>query len=188
MSPRSNRSNVVLPLPFGPTSPNRIPDVTANFIPSNNVRSPIGASNILQRDQLFWFGVPRVDEKSIFSADDVRVLEFRSASSPIISCAVSMRAFDFVVRAFRAAPQPFDFRVHTVLKRFLPLSLRVEIFFLRHKKRTVISAYAQKPVFIHGSKFDHGPVSIHFQENSGRGFRPPPPSNDAFCSNPSRAS
>ena len=31
ISPRSRRSSVVLPLPFGPTSPTRIPEVTVKF-------------------------------------------------------------------------------------------------------------------------------------------------------------
>ena len=45
--------------------------------------------------RLVWRSVA---EKSIF-AEAVRVLAFRSANSPINSCAVSMRAFDLVVRA-----------------------------------------------------------------------------------------
>src|SRR6267143_6409672 len=40
MSPRNKRSKVVLPLPFGPTSPTRIPDVTLNRMSLNSVRLP----------------------------------------------------------------------------------------------------------------------------------------------------
>ena len=39
-SPFSRRNNVVLPLPFGPTSPTRLPAVSVKFRSLNNVRSP----------------------------------------------------------------------------------------------------------------------------------------------------
>ena len=53
------------------------------------------------------------------------------------------------------AAQPFDFRVHAIFERFLPLALRVEIFLFRFEERAVVSADAQKTILIHARKLDH---------------------------------
>src|SRR5204863_669367 len=47
-----------------------------------------------------------------------------------------------------AAPQPFDLIVDAILERFLPFALRVKIFLLCLKKRTVISFHTQQPIVI----------------------------------------
>ena len=39
-----------------------------------------------------------------------------------------------------------------ILERFLPLALRVQIFLFRFEERAVISADAQKTIFIHARK------------------------------------
>src|SRR5258708_6871853 len=93
-----------------------------------------------------------VAEKSI-SALDVRLRAFISASSPIISCALSMRAFALVARAF-GPRQPFELRVNAVLQRLLPFFLRVQVLFLRFKECAVVSAHAQRAILI-------GPIEFH---------------------------
>ena len=67
------------------------------FNPSKSVRSPIVYA--MFSSSISRLVLRSVAEKSI-CAVAVRVLAFRSASSPINSLALPMRAFDFRVRAF----------------------------------------------------------------------------------------
>ncbi len=52
------------------------------------------------------------------------------------------------------APQPFNFRVHQVFKRFLPLALRVQVNLFRFQKRAVVSVHTQIAVFIRSCEFN----------------------------------
>jgi len=92
-----------------------------------------------------------VAEKSI-CALALRVRAFRSASSPINSPALSMRAFDFVVRALAPA-QPFDLPVHKIFQRFLPLGLRMQKLFFLFQKLAVASGDSKQAIRI-------GPVQL----------------------------
>ena len=96
-SPRSSRRNVVLPLPFGPTSPTFDPAVRTKFSPLKSLRSPISHATSLNSTSRFVLRC--VASKSMPAVFTV-VRESIAASCPIISLAESIRAFDFVVRAF----------------------------------------------------------------------------------------
>ena len=78
----------------------------------------------------------------------MRVLAFSSASSPIISLRLVDAGLGLGRSGFRAAPQPFDLGVHEVRERILPLSLRVQVFFLGLEERAVASVDAQKAIFV----------------------------------------
>ena len=101
-SPRSSRSSVVFPLPFGPTSPTFIPAVRTKFSPLNkpaaHARRRTSQRHVLELHQPLRLALRglKIDSRRAhrWSAQSI------AASCPIIALAVSMRAFDFVVRAF----------------------------------------------------------------------------------------
>jgi len=61
----------------------------------------------------------------------------------------------FGCAGFRSAAQPFEFRVYAVFQRLLAFFLRVQIFFLRFQEGAVVSAHAQRAVFIGAIEFHH---------------------------------
>src|ERR1700677_4872109 len=95
--PAATRSNLFSPLPFAPTTPPLIPAVITQLSPVNKVWSPI--FQVTSSNSISRLVLRSVAEKSI-CAVPLRLLALRSASSPINSPALSIRAFDFLVRAF----------------------------------------------------------------------------------------
>ena len=103
------RSRVVLPLPFGPTSPTFMPAVSTKSSPAKSLRLflPFGLaslaglagtshatpSNSTSRLVFRWLAAKSMP------AEEAVVRPSISASCPIIALAVSMRALDLVVRA-----------------------------------------------------------------------------------------
>jgi len=93
-SPRKSRSNVVLPLPFvRPAHRTRSQD-EVEHLEERTISDLV--RNILQFNQPFV--LRSLAEKSIWAVP-IRVLSFKSTRFSINSFALSIRAFDFLVRA-----------------------------------------------------------------------------------------
>ena len=122
---------MVLPLPFGPTSPTRIPDVTVKWMSFEQRAAADCVGHIVQRDQSF--GLPVRRGKIDFGGGGARPgIQVRQFADHLLG-RVDAR-FRFGGAGLGAAAQPFDFGVHAVFERFLPLSLRVQIFFFRFEE------------------------------------------------------
>ena len=129
-SPVSSRSSVVLPLPFGPTRPTRIPAVSAKFRPVEQRLALRPSSSSLQARPAASSGdrSAEIDPRAVrlrllTSGKLARSAHWHCRCGPLISSS-----------GLRSAAQPFLFDAYAILQRFLPPCLRVEKLFLRLQK------------------------------------------------------
>ncbi len=86
---------------------------------------------------------------------DVCARAFTSFNCPISSCALSIRAFALVARAFGPRRSQSDLDLHPVLQRILQLRLRLQVLLLALQKLRVAPLHPQQPIRIH-------PVQLHY--------------------------
>ena len=167
-SPRSMRSRVVLPLPFGPTTPTRIPAETMKFNPSNNVRFPI--SQVTSWSSIRRLVFRSVAEKSI-CAVALRVLAFKSGKFADQFAGLVDAGLGFSSTRFCSPSEPLDLGVNQVFQSFLTLRLSMEEFFFLFQERAVVPVHAQQTVGI--TRDSVPPCRLqHSRESSGRGLPP----------------
>ena len=124
ISPRSRRSSVVLPLPFGPTRPTRIPAVMREIHIFRKVAAADVVGDGVEFDRALGlaFGGGEINLRGDGAGSAIQVREFADHAVGFIDA-----RFRFRGARLGAAAQPFDFGAHAIFERVLMLALRVEI-------------------------------------------------------------
>ena len=121
-----------------------------NILKQSTAAHPV--RNSFERDQLLRLPV-RGGKIDFRARRTVARFHFREVAYHLLCFADA--CFGLRRACLRPAPQPFQFRVHTVFEGFLPLLLCVQKRFLGLQKRAVVSLHAQRAIFVNAIELHH---------------------------------